>query len=59
MPFSYEALKAREMIDEEFTNNISINAILEQGKFNDYLMTKYFQYIKNNDEFDKIVNNSL
>lgn len=42
-------------MDEELGSNLTINTILEQGKFNDHMMSRYFQYIKNNDEFDKLL----
>ena len=59
MPFSHEQMKAKELIEEELETTVSLSTILEQGKFNDYLSPKYMQLIKNNDEFDKIVNDCL
>jgi hypothetical protein len=59
MPFSHEALKAREEIEKDLQNDVTINAIVEVGVLNAYLTTKYFKFIKNNDEFDKIVNECL
>lgn len=54
MPFSHEALIARELIEKEFVESITLNVIVEEGKLNGYLMPKYFSAIKNNDEFEKI-----
>lgn len=54
MPFSHESLKAKEEIEKELREVMTINSIVEIGIMNDYLSKKYFQFIKNNDEFEKI-----
>lgn len=38
---------------------MTLNVVIEQGKLNDYLMRTFFSAIKNNTEFDKIVNECL
>ena len=54
MPFSHEALKAREHLENEMKTGFHINSIVEVGYVTDYITKKYHNLIRNGDELDKI-----
>ncbi len=48
-----------EQLEQELASRVFIEAIVDAGKFNDYLFSRYFQAIKSSEQFEKIVNEGL
>ena len=55
MPYSADTLKARESICEDL-KKMKFSALIDMGLLNDNFSSKYFTLIKNNDQFNKLLN---